>query len=121
LVKPVLTSLSQEFGEAQYFCTRAKDELCVWARARQGRLVRGYGWHGIEGATLWDEGKATEEERSLGVVFSNGRNAEGVLPDETSVLQIASFWSINPWSIDEAFQEPHTGLLGNIGQPAEAS
>src|SRR5947199_331590 len=45
-VKPLLERLSGQFGEAQYFCTHRDVELHVWARATQGRLVRGYGWLG---------------------------------------------------------------------------
>src|SRR5437879_11016934 len=54
-VKPLMERLSRQFGDAQYFCTHREVELHVWARARQGRLVRGYGWLGERGLTLWDE------------------------------------------------------------------
>ncbi|HBI46473.1 MAG TPA: hypothetical protein DDY78_27015 [Planctomycetales bacterium] len=70
-VKPLLERLSRQFGDAQYFCTQRDLELHVWARARQGRLVRGYGWLGQKGLTLWDEGAQTKEERDLGFHFFN--------------------------------------------------
>jgi len=70
-VKPLLERLSRQFGDAQYFCTQRDLELHVWARARKGRLVRGYGWLGQKSLTLWDEGAQTKEERDLGVHFSN--------------------------------------------------
>jgi hypothetical protein len=56
-VKPLLAQLSREFGDAQYFCTHQDLGLHVWARARQGRLVRGYGWLGERNPILWDEGR----------------------------------------------------------------
>jgi hypothetical protein len=66
-VKPLLERLSRQFGDAQYFCTHRDFELHVWARARQGRLVRGFGWLGERRLTLWDEGGLTNEERDLGL------------------------------------------------------
>jgi hypothetical protein len=46
-------------------------------------------------------------------------NAQGAYtlhpaPDENSVFQIASLWSIDPTSIGRDFQEPIMGLLGKI-------
>ncbi len=67
-VKPLLERLSRQFGDAQYFCTQRDLELHAWAR-RKGQLVRGYGWLGQRGLTLWDEGARTKEERDLGFHF----------------------------------------------------
>ena len=64
-IKPLLERLSEEFGEAQYFCTHRDAKLHCWARARQGRLIRGYGWLGQKGLTLWDEGEPTKAESPL--------------------------------------------------------
>ncbi len=120
LVKPLLERLSRQFGDAQYFCTHRDVELHVWARARQGRLLRGYGWLGQKGLTLWDEGGQTKEERDLGFRPSDGRSPDaeqvrdvnGPIPDEDSVMQVASLWSIDPTALDEHFKEPERGLLG---------
>ena len=65
-VKPLVERLSRQFGDAQYFCTHRDVELHVCGARRQGRLVRGYGWLGQKGLTLWDEGGQTKEERDLG-------------------------------------------------------
>jgi hypothetical protein len=70
-VKPLLERLSRQFGDAQYFCTQKDIDLHVWARARKGRLVRGYGRLGQASLTLWDEGLPTKEERDLGFHFIN--------------------------------------------------
>jgi hypothetical protein len=116
-VKPLLERLSRQFVDAQYFCTHRAAGLHVWARARKGRLVRGYGWLGDKGLTLWDEGAPTKEERDFGLVFTDGRSPAGACPDENAVLQIANHWSIDPTSLDEEFTEPQTGLLGSVARP----
>jgi hypothetical protein len=124
-VKPLVERLSRQFGEAQYFCTHRVVELHVWARARQGRLVRGYGWLGEKGLTLWDEGAQSKEERELGFRFFDGRSPEAeqgdywarkdlTFPDEGCVTQLAGLWSIDPTTLDEQFKEPVMGLLGNV-------
>jgi hypothetical protein len=106
-VKPLLERLSRQFGDAQYFCTHRDVELHVWARARQGRLVRGYGWLGERGVTLWDEGALTKEERELGFRFNDGL-------DEASVMHLADLWSIDPTSLNEQYKEPVMGLVGSL-------
>jgi hypothetical protein len=118
-VKPLLERLSLQFGDAQYFCTHRDVELHVWARARKGKLVRGYGWLGDKGLTLWDEGRPTKEERELGFQFGGGQaqNINGALPDEGGVMQLASLWSIDPTTLDGQFKEPVLGLLGKVAGP----
>jgi len=124
-VKPLLERLSRQFGDAQYFCTQRDVELHVWARARQGRLVRGYGWLGEKGLILWDEGTETKEERDLGFRFLNREPpdvAQGdervrkgrCFPDERCVMQLAFLWSIDPTTLDQEFKEPVMGLLGGL-------
>jgi hypothetical protein len=120
-VKPLLERLSRQFGDAQYFCTHHDYELHVWARARKGRLVRGYGWLGQKSLTLWDEGGQTKEERDLGFSFLAGgafttapaRDREATAPDEDCVMQVAALWSIDPSTLNEHYLEPATGLLGS--------
>ncbi|MBV9122023.1 MAG: hypothetical protein JO112_01525 [Planctomycetes bacterium] len=112
--------MSRPFAEAQYFCTHPDFELHVWARARHGRLVRGFGRLGQKSLTLWNEGVLTREERDLGFQFLQGRSpgleptpsAAAALPDAKSVLQLASLWSIDPTTLDGFFKEPGKGLLG---------
>jgi hypothetical protein len=125
-VKPLLERLSRQFGDAQYFCTHRDVDLHVWARARKGRLVRGYGWLGQKGLTLWDEGGQTKEERDFGFRSFDRQSAvvergqvmnvptDVMRPDEGGVMQLASLWSIDPTTLDEQFKEPEKGLLGNV-------
>jgi hypothetical protein len=87
-VKPLLERLSRRFGDAQYFCTHQDLDLHVWARARKGRLVRGYGWFGRKGLALWDEGGPTKEERDFGFPPPGGRSP-GVEPAQNTDLTTA--------------------------------
>lgn len=116
-VKPLLERLSQQFGEAQFFCTHLDFELHAWALAREGQLVRGYGWLGEKELVLWNEGRPTDEERRLGFQFPDGQssNENITVPNEHAVLQIAFLWSIDPMTLNEQFMEPGMGLLGEKG------
>lgn len=107
-VKPILERLSRQFGEAQYFCSHRDVELQIWARARKGQLIRGYGWLGQKGLSLWDEGVQTAEERDPEFGASQGPH-----PDEDRVMQLATVWSIDPTTLNEHFMEPVAGLLGS--------
>jgi hypothetical protein len=124
-VKPLLERLSRDFGDAQYFCTNQALGLHIWARARRGRLVRGYGWFGQKGLMLWHEGAKTKEERDLGFEVAHphgvtdGRpgNQNGSGPDEGWVMQLAYLWSIDdPTTLDAQLKEPVMGLLGSAAK-----
>jgi hypothetical protein len=116
-IKPLVERLSLQFGDAQYFCTHRDVGLHIWARARGGRLVRGYGWLGDKGLTFWDEGAQTKEERKLGFQFDDARSATNGAPDENCVMQVAFLWSIDPTSLDEQYKEPLMGALGEMVPP----
>jgi hypothetical protein len=123
-VQPLLERLSRQFEDAQYFCTHHDYELHVRARARKGRLVRGYGWLGEKSLTLWDEGARTKEERELGFRFLGGgaittepnQDPGGTVPDEDCVMQVAALWSLDPTTLNEHYMEPATGVLGSLGR-----
>ncbi len=114
-LKPFLENLSHQFKDVQYFCNHRDIGMYAWARARQGRLVRGYGWLGARG-TLWDEGAPTREERRLGFRCSPGQppTVESAPLTEDYVLDLASLWSIDPTTLDGEYKEPASGLLGRI-------
>jgi hypothetical protein len=109
-VKPLLERFSRQFRNAQYFCSHQDVELHAWARARAGRLVRGFAWQGENKRIIWDEGSPTLEERDLGLQFTSGLTA----PDENSVMQLAYLWSIDPTGLNEQYKEPVLGILGNV-------
>jgi hypothetical protein len=121
-VKPLLGQLTRRFHEVQYFCTHRRVELYAWARVQKGRPLRGYGWLGRHSLALWNEGTPSQEERDLGFRFAERTpaprdtdNAETPeIPDESCVLQLASLWSVDPTTLDEHFQEPAPGLVGDV-------
>jgi hypothetical protein len=123
-VKPLLEELSRRFGDAQYFCTHREAELHVWARARKGRFLRGYGWHGRRSSVLWNEGAQTKDEFNLGFRFTDGPTTPPVIKraedpttaDEGCVMQLAALWSVDPSGLDEYFSEPVEGLVGEVPQ-----
>jgi hypothetical protein len=120
-VKPLVEQLSSRFGDAQYFCSHLDHGLHAWARAKRGKLVRGYAWLGAKSLTLWNVGRSTPEERQLGYEFVNGRSPDGTAADENAVMQVAFLWSIDPTSLDVHFNEPSAGLLGQLATLALAS
>jgi hypothetical protein len=121
-LKPLLEHLSKRFDDVQYFCTRSGIELHVWARARKGKLVRGYGWSGEQGRTIWELGDTTIEERNIGLdkvppPTPHGDDRAGqvqVIPDESLVLQLAFLWSIDPSSLSREYKEPVMGITGRV-------
>jgi hypothetical protein len=119
-VQPLVEHLSRRFGDAQYFCTHQDHGLHAWARAKSGRLVRGFGWLGAKSLPLWNEGRPTKEERDLGYQFVDSRSADGTAVDENAVMQVAFLWSIDPTSLDVQIKEPSTGLLGSLATLALA-
>lgn len=130
-VKPLLERLSRQFGEGQYFCTHRVVEAHVWARGVRGQLVRGYGWIGERGETLWDEGEQTPEERNLGFRFFDERSADAAsgdywarkdlsFPDEGAVMRLAALWSIDPTTLDQQFHEPGLGVLGTFPKSGQS-
>jgi hypothetical protein len=122
ILKPLLEQLGRRFTDAQYFCNHQDVAMYVWARARRGRLIRGYGWLGTQGRTLWEEGALTKEERDLGFRLGAGQppqvdpgDGTDLVPfSEDRLFQLACYWSIDPTTLDQEYKEPVSGLLGTI-------
>jgi len=114
---PRLEDLSRRFGEVQYFATHRVVELHAWAKAIDGRIVRGYCWVGESCEIVMDVGGLTPEEEELGFSrFINSHTASGDweavdFPDEEDVMHIAGKWSINPQELD-AYDSEGPGFLG---------
>jgi hypothetical protein len=120
VVKPLLERLSRRWGEAHDFATPRVVESHTWARAVRGRLVRGYGWVGERGETVWDEGEQTPEEHALGFQFFDERSPEESqdyywaredlrFPDEECVMRLAGAWSLDPTTLKQLFRCPVWG------------
>jgi hypothetical protein len=117
-----LIALSQEFGEAQFFASMRITSSTIWARARNGKLLRRF--YDCDG-THQETGEQSDEEKALDLRFFEASSPEAqdpdywkrkdlVFPDERHVLQIAGGWGVDPSKLDQMGLAPATGLLGGV-------
>jgi hypothetical protein len=109
-IGPALRNLSKAIGTVQFFATYRVPEYHIWGFASAGRLRRGYCYIGERGETVWSQGRATAAELESGPFTEVGVADGELLPNEESVMQIASRWSINPVELDRMELEPSLGL-----------
>ena len=102
-----LLKLSVKFGESQLFSTHRVVDYHVWARAINGELIRGFGFLGESGETLWNAGdNSTETQLDLkfpdadDLASDSDDHADFDWPDEEHVMQIAGKWSVSPVELD---------------------
>lgn len=117
---PLLSGLSNEFTDVQYFCAFPIIDLFAWARLTNGRMLRAFAT-GDEGVIV-DRGKPTPEERTLGLTLFEVRgikerkgDAGGPLilhPTEEHVMRLARAWSLDPMSLAAHNGVAATGLIG---------
>jgi len=100
----LLEKLSREYGEAQFFLTHEGAHSYTYIRYANGEMVRHF--HCEEGEILTNKGKPTDTELALD--FSN------ILPTESTVLAIATEWSVNPTLLDQVEYADVEGL-GSVG------
>lgn len=106
---PLLTSLSAEFREVQYFASYPAIDLFAWAKLERGRMARAFAI-GDEGV-IWDRGRPTREERALGLQLFELRGIRGrkgdageaiiLHPTQEHVLRLAASWGLNPSALGE--------------------
>ena len=107
-----LLQLSNRYGDVQVFSTHRVVGYNVWARAKSGQLVPGFGYLGETGETLWNEGDDTTEI-DMGWSFFDSETIDAEQfdpesddydefdsPTEDRVMEMASEWSISPTSLD---------------------
>ena len=121
-VKEILTLLSSEFGEAQYFCTEHITEYHCWMKAKEGEITRVYSYLGETGENIVVEGKPTKYEKklNLGNTLIEGEKDEDAsekedqaFPNEATVMKIAEHWSIDPSKLAKRTDiPPSLGLTG---------
>ena len=120
-VKNILSQLSNEFGEAQYFCTHRVVEYHLWMRAINGKITRAYAYLGESGENIIVEGMPTDIEAGLNLIntFSAEANDKNYLsrediltPDEQTVMDVAGSWSVDPSILHERTDvKPGLGYL----------
>lgn len=101
-VESRLSLLSQQFSEAQVFATHRVVDYHVWARAKDGVVIRGFGHVGESGETFWDEG-FDEDEDELAFDFIDPEDdlteeeyGTCEWPSEEHVMEVSRVWSICP-------------------------
>ena len=116
---PMLLDLGREFIEVQYFYTFPLVDIYAWARVIDGKLVRAFavGENGI----IWNKGKPTKDEKSLGLKLFELRGVRGrkgdaggeliLHPTEEHVMKLATRWSLDPTMLDAA---PFPASMGHI-------
>jgi hypothetical protein len=115
-----LLNLSRKLGHVQFFNANSVLNHHAWAQIESGRVLRAYAW---AGKTLWNQGKITQPEASLGMkcygyteavdqqTFSASLNEPGV-NNSDKVHLLAARWSIDPEDIDQRFTEQEWGIVG---------
>jgi len=97
-IKNLLNYLSETFEEAQAFGTHRTVKLSQWMLSRNGSSLRTFVYLGKTGEILIDEGELTDIEKHF--KFSAIKESQWI-PDEETVLSVASAWSLNPVNLEE--------------------
>lgn len=116
---PLITRLSQTFGETHYFFSFPLLDFFAWAKAKDGDLVRAFAC-GDEGI-IWNRGRLTAEERELSLKFFELRGIEDrhgdlggdmqMMPTEDQVLRLAGRWSVDPSRLDDSEDQRGFGYV----------
>jgi hypothetical protein len=116
---PFLLELGRRFKEVQYFSTFPSIDLFAWARVKDKRLLRAFAV--TDAGIVWNKGRASKEERGLGLKLFELRGVEGrqgdaggemiLLPTEDHVLQLARSWSTDPTTLGPQSASPGLGWL----------
>lgn len=115
-----MVELSRQFGEAQLFASMRVSSAYVWARARNGNLLRRF--YEADGERQ-ESGEPADEEKAMGLNFFNFASPESKEPGywdrkdlvylgEEHVLQMAARWSVDPSKLDQMGLGPAMGLIG---------
>ncbi len=117
---PLLVGLGGRFIEIQYFFSYPPIDVFAWARVIDGRLVRAFAV-GDEGI-VWNKGKPTKEERSLGLKLFELRGVRGrhgdaggemiLHPTEDHVMRLSQRWSLDPTKLAADSAQPALGIIG---------
>jgi hypothetical protein len=105
----LVSQLSQQFGEAQYFSSQRVIEAHGWAKGLKGKIVRAYAYVGDQGETVVATGPLSAVEpptlvntRSLAAQRDTAylERPDLTTPTEELVMQIAAQWSVDPTTLD---------------------
>jgi hypothetical protein len=116
-----LQDLSAKLGEVQFFSANRALNHHAWARLLTGEVFRAYAW---TGETLWNQGALTRAEIELGFdcrEYGDRRDGHSPINDTCGgntekVPLLAARWSLDPATIDTAFDWPQSGIAGELNQ-----
>jgi len=115
-----LIDLSHKLGHVQYFQSDRVLYHHAWARAEDGRILRGYAW---AGETLWNQGPLSVAETELGLHCLDYGDTTGmdtfppapfIQTNTDKVVTLAANWSIDPLTIDQRALRLGQGLAGEV-------
>jgi hypothetical protein len=105
---PLLRRLGTQFPAVQFFASYPIIDFYAWARFEKSRRVRAFAVG--DGELIWNAGKASQEERQLGlslIEIRGIRERHGdvggelqLYPTEEHVFAVAGGWSINPMAME---------------------
>jgi hypothetical protein len=117
-VGPYIVELSKKLGIVNYFLSHRVTEFHIWARAENGKLLRGYCWLGETGETQWNEGEpAVERELGWKLIDENSQenDPDAVIPGEENVMAVARKWCLAPVDLKPEDAGPADGVIGWTG------
>jgi hypothetical protein len=116
---PMLLDLGAAFADVQVYFSYPPIDFYAWAQVANGRLERAFAI-GDEGV-IWNRGKLSRDERSLGLKLFEVRGVRGrkgdaggpmiLHPTESHVLNLAGRWSLDPTRIGAGRGEASAGYI----------
>lgn len=103
---------AQLHTEVQLFATHRVVEGHAWAMGDARGIRRAYFYLGEVDECLLDVGEKTRAEEAL-KCFAPGSTT---VPDESTVMQVARAWSVDPTELAERFPQVAPGYLGTIAR-----
>lgn len=115
----VLSRLTRNFLEVQFFGSYRVVGFVAWARAQKDKPTRVFAFG--DGDVYANIGNQTQEEASLHFLNLSGLSpraaserlfsVDGKLPSETDVLRLAALWSLDPAQLPEVDTPLSLGLV----------
>jgi hypothetical protein len=116
---PLLAGLGDRFVEVQYFASYPDLDFYAWARVIDGRLVRAFAIN--DEGVVWNRGRPTKEEASLGLKRFELRGVRGrkddvgdeivLYPTEAHMMQLALKWSLDPTRLSAVDAPAALGII----------
>jgi hypothetical protein len=120
--RTLMTRVSLQFGEAQFFATHRVCSYTAWGRYIKGDEKRLFANGDVP---LYNFGKAFADEAELLTHFFDPASPEASnesywsredlhFPDEDDVFKLAQAWSIDPSELESKDLPPSCGLVGSL-------